>query len=184
MPGRTLAVPGLCTLFPALCTLYPALMRTIPEDLDGSQLSIAIAVARFNTLVTARLLSGALEALAECGVEESRTVVAWVPGSFELAFTARRLAESGRFDAVICLGCVIKGETDHNEYINREAARGIAEAGESTGVPAIFGVITPNSLEQALARVPEGPANKGHEVALSAVTMANLRRRLRELATD
>ena len=156
-------------------------MRTIAEDLDGRDLSIAIAVARFNTLVTERLLAGALDALAECGVSEPRTMVAWVPGSFELAFTARRLAESGRFDAVICLGCVIKGETDHNEYINREAARGIAEVSEQTGVPAIFGVITPNNLEQALARVPEGPANKGYEVALSAVTMANLRRKLLEV---
>jgi 6,7-dimethyl-8-ribityllumazine synthase len=103
-----------------------------------------------------------------------------VPGSFELAFAARRLAESGQFDVVVCLGCVIKGETDHNDYINREAARGIAQVGEDTGVPAIFGVITPNSLEQALARVPEGPANKGYEVTLSAITMANLRRRLRK----
>jgi 6,7-dimethyl-8-ribityllumazine synthase len=160
-------------------------MRELAEDLDGSGLSVAVVVARFNTLVTERLLAGAREALAECGVPPERTLVAWVPGSFELAFAARRLAESGRFDAVICLGCVIKGETDHNEYINREAARGIAEVSESTGVPAVFGVITPNNLEQALARVPEGPANKGYEVALSAVTMGNLRRRLRqELATD
>ena len=155
-------------------------MREFPEDLDGSRLTIAIAVARFNTLVTERLLAGAREALADCGVAGDRIVIAWVPGAFELAFTARRLAQSGRFDAVICLGCVIKGETDHNDYINREAARGIAEVGETTGVPAIFGVITPNDLQQALARVPEGPANKGYEVTLSAITMANLKRRLAE----
>jgi 6,7-dimethyl-8-ribityllumazine synthase len=155
-------------------------MQVLAEDLSGAGLSIAIVVSRFNTLVTERLLAGALEALEECGVSKTGTLVAWVPGSFELAFAARRLAESGRYDAVICLGCVIKGETDHNEYINREAARGIAEAGEATGVPAIFGVITPNNLEQALARVPEGPANKGYEVAMSAVVMANLRRRLIE----
>ncbi|HXH22521.1 MAG TPA: 6,7-dimethyl-8-ribityllumazine synthase [Dehalococcoidia bacterium] len=154
-------------------------MQVIPEDLDGSGLSIAVVVSRFNTLVTERLLAGALEALAECRVPEAGTVIAWVPGSFELAYAARQLALSGRFDAVICLGCVIKGETDHNEYINREAARGIAQVGEDTGVPAIFGVITPNNLEQALARVPEGPANKGYEVALSAVVMGNLRRSLR-----
>ena len=160
---------------------YPRSMLTLPEDLDGSSLSIAIAVSRFNTLVTERLLAGAHEALDECAVPEQARVVVWVPGSFELSYAARRLAESGRFDAVICLGCVIKGETDHNEYINREAARGIAEVSEQTGVPAIFGVITPNDLDQALARVPEGPANKGFEVALSGVVMANLKRRLAAL---
>lgn len=156
-------------------------MREIPEDLDGSELWVAIVVSRFNTLVTERLLAGAREALAACGVQESRTLVAWVPGSFELPFAARRLAESGRFDAVVCLGCVIKGETEHNEYINQQAARGIAEVSEETGVAAIFGVITPDNLEQALARVPEGSANKGYEVALSAVVMGNLRRKLGEI---
>ena len=156
-------------------------MRTLSENLDGANLSIAIAVARFNTLVTERMLAGALEALEECGVPESRTVVAWVPGSFELPFLAQRLAESGKYDAVVCLGCVIQGETDHNVYINQQAARGIAEVGVRTGVPTIFGVITPNDLDQALARAGEGTANKGYEVTLSAITMANLNRRLPEL---
>jgi 6,7-dimethyl-8-ribityllumazine synthase len=156
-------------------------MRILSEDFNGAALSIAIAVARFNTLVTERLLSGALEALSECGVPEARTVVMWVPGSFELPFIAQRLAESGKYDAVICLGCVIQGETDHNMYINQQAARGIAEVGLRTGVPAIFGVITPNDLDQALARAAEGSANKGYEVTLSAIAMANLNRRLPEL---
>ena len=156
-------------------------MRTLSEDLNGANLSIAIAVARFNTLVTERMLAGALEALADCGVPEASTVVAWVPGSFELPYTAKRLAESGRYDAVVCLGCVIQGETDHNVYINQQAARGIAEVGLTTGVPAIFGVITPADLEQALARAGEGTANKGYEVTLSAIVMANLNRRLPEL---
>lgn len=155
--------------------------RTIGEDLDGRGLSIAIVVARFNTLVTERLLSGAMEALDECGVDAGRRLVVWVPGSFELPFAARRLAETGRYDAIVCLGCVIKGETDHNEYINQQAARGIAAVSEETGVPAIFGVITPNSLDQALARAGEGSANKGYEVTLSAVVMANLKRRLAAL---
>lgn len=154
------------------------MVRTLEEDLDGRGLAIGIAVARFNTLITERLLAGAMEALAECGVPESRCLVAWVPGSFELAFAARRMAESGRFDAIVCLGCVIKGETDHNEYINQQAARGIAEVSEQTGVPAIFGVITPNSLEQAIARAGEGSANKGYEVTLSAIAMANLNKKL------
>src|SRR4051812_41274356 len=95
-------------------------MRDLPEDLDGSDLSIAVAVARFNTLVTERMLAGAMEALDECRVPEHRVVVAWVPGSFELPYTAQRLAESGKYDAVVCLGCVIQGETDHNVYINQQ----------------------------------------------------------------
>ena len=154
--------------------------RVLAENLDGSSLSVAVIAARFNTLVTERLLAGALEGLAERGVQPERTLVVWVPGAFELAFAARRLAENGRHDAIVCLGCVIKGETDHDRYISEQAARGIAAVGEETGVPAIFGVLTPNSLEQALARAEEGPTNKGYEAALAAVVMANLRRALGE----
>jgi 6,7-dimethyl-8-ribityllumazine synthase len=153
---------------------------TFSEDLDGSRLSVAIAVSRFNTLITERLLAGALEGLAALSVDPQRTVVAWVPGSFELPFAAQRFAETGGYDAVICLGCVIKGETDHNEYINHATASGLEEVGMRTGVPAIFGVVTVNSLEQALARAEEGTTNKGYEAAQAAVTMANLRKRLRE----
>jgi 6,7-dimethyl-8-ribityllumazine synthase len=154
--------------------------HTIAEDLDGSGVSVAIAVARFNTLVTERLLAGALEGLDALGVESERRIVAWAPGSFELPFVARRFAETGRYDAVICLGCVIKGETDHNEYINHATALALSEIGRQTGVPAIFGIVTVNSLEQALARAEEGSANKGYESAVAAVTMANLRRRIAE----
>ena len=153
---------------------------TLSENLDGSQLSVAIAVARFNTLITERLLAGAVDGLASLGVSAHRVTVAWVPGTFELPFVAQRFAETGRFDAVICLGCVIKGETDHNEYINHATATGLEEVGLRTGVPAIFGVVTVNSLEQALARAEEGSTNKGYEAAMAAVTMANLRRSLAE----
>jgi 6,7-dimethyl-8-ribityllumazine synthase len=152
--------------------------RTITEDLDGSNLSVAIVVARFNTLITERLLAGALEGLDSLGVSKERREVAWVPGTFELSFVAQRLAESGRCDAVICLGCVIKGETDHNEYINHATALSLADVGRQTGVPAIFGVVTVNTLDQALARAEEGSTNKGYESAMAAVTMANLRARL------
>jgi 6,7-dimethyl-8-ribityllumazine synthase len=154
--------------------------RTFNEDLNGEGLRIAIAVARFNTMVTERLLAGALEGLAEAGVDDESVTVAWVPGSFELSYAARRFAETGEYDAILCLGCVIRGETDHNEYINHQAARGIAEVSEQTGVPAIFGVLTPNNLEQALARAEEGTTNKGYEAAITGVIMANLRRRLAE----
>jgi 6,7-dimethyl-8-ribityllumazine synthase len=152
--------------------------RELPEDLDGSNVSVAIVVARFNTLITERLLAGALQGLDALGVSEERRLVARVPGSFELSFAAQRLAETGRYDAVICLGCVIKGETDHNEYINHATALALSEIGRQTGVPAIFGVVTVNSLEQALARAEEGTSNKGYESAVAAVTMAHLRRKL------
>jgi 6,7-dimethyl-8-ribityllumazine synthase len=155
-------------------------VRTYEEDLNGSQLSVAVAVARFNTLITERLLAGALEGLAALGVDDSRITVAWVPGTFELPFAAQRFAETGRYDAVVCLGCVIKGETDHNEYINHATAIGLQEVGARTGVPAIFGVVTVNSLEQALARAEEGTTNKGYEAAMGAVAMANLKRRIPE----
>jgi 6,7-dimethyl-8-ribityllumazine synthase len=154
--------------------------RVFEESLDGRDLSVAIAVSRFNSVITERLLAGAHEGLEELGVAGERTAVAWVPGSFELPFAARRFAESGRYDAVICLGCVIKGETDHDLYINQQMARGIAEVSTDTGVPAIFGVLTTNNLEQALARADEGTTNKGYEAAFAAVTMAHLRRRLAE----
>lgn len=155
-------------------------MRVYEEHLDGHDLSVAIAVSRFNSVITERLLAGAVEGLGELGVPEDRTVIAWVPGSFELPFAARRFAESGHYDAVICLGCVIKGETDHDLYINQQMARGIAEVSTETGVPAIFGVLTTNNLEQALARADEGTTNKGYEAAYAAVTMGHLRRRLAE----
>jgi 6,7-dimethyl-8-ribityllumazine synthase len=153
---------------------------TYSEDLDGSPLCVAIAVSRFNTLITERLLAGAYEGLMAHGVHEARVTTAWVPGSFELPFAAQCFAETQRFDAVICLGCVIKGETDHNEYINHATATGLQDVGARTGVPAIFGVVTVNSLEQALARAGEGTTNKGYESALAAITMANLKRRLVE----
>jgi 6,7-dimethyl-8-ribityllumazine synthase len=155
-------------------------MLTLPEDLDGRDLRIAIVVSRFNTLITERLLAGALEGLAALGVQDDRIAYAWVPGSFELPYAARKFAETGRYDAMICLGCVIKGETDHNEYINHATASGINEVSQSTGVPSIFGVVTTNTLEQALARAEEGSTNKGYECAVAAVTMANLRRALAE----
>jgi 6,7-dimethyl-8-ribityllumazine synthase len=155
-------------------------MRTIAEDIDGAGLRIGIVVARFNSVVTERLLAGALEALDQVGAATDETVVVWVPGSFELPFAGQRLAESGRFDAIVCLGCVIKGETDHDIYITQQTARGIAEIGTRTGVPAAFGLLTTNNLEQALARAESSTTNKGYEAAVAAVVMANLKRRLSE----
>jgi len=152
--------------------------RTLTEELDGSKVRVAIAVARFNTLITERLLAGALEGLDALGVNAEQRVVAWVPGSFELPYAAQRLAETQRYDAVICLGCVIKGETDHNQYINQATALALQDVSRETGVPAIFKIITADTLEQALARSGEGTSNWGYEGAQTAVIMANLRREL------
>jgi 6,7-dimethyl-8-ribityllumazine synthase len=154
------------------------LAKTFEGQLSGQGLSLAIVVSRFNRLVTDRLLAGAREALMGHDVDMDCVDVAWVPGSFEIPLTARRLAESGRYQAVICLGAVIRGETPHFDYICAEAARGIASVGRETGVPAIFGVITANTLEQALDRAGGKAGNKGYDAALSALEMASLMKEL------
>ena len=125
---------------------------TYQGSLDGTGLRIAIAVGCFNETVTSRLLSGARKALERHGVKDENVVVAWAPGAFELPLVARAFAEAGSYDAVVCLGAIIRGETPHFEFISAEAARGIGQVAADTGVPAIFGVMTPNTLEQCLAR--------------------------------
>ena len=170
--------------------------------LHGEGLRIGIVVARFNEFVTSRLLGGAKAALSAHGVRDEDVTVAWVPGSFEVPMVARVMAESHRHDAVICLGAVIRGETDHYEHIAGEAAKGIAAASQQTGVPVIFGVLTTNTVEQALDRaggesgrhdeaprptdkaVPDagsgegGHGNSGYNAGVSAIEMANLLRDL------
>ncbi len=155
--------------------------RTFEGRLSGEGLSLAIVVSRFNRLVTDRLLAGAREALMGHGVDMDRVDVAWVPGSFEIPVAARRLAQSGSYQAVICLGAVIRGETPHFEYICAEAARGISAVSRDTGVPAIFGVITADRLEQALERAGGKAGNKGYDAALSAIEMAHLMKELGSL---
>ncbi len=152
--------------------------RTFEGRLSGQGLCLAIVVSRFNRLVTDRLLAGAREALIGHGVDMDRVDVAWVPGSFEIPLTARRLAQSGSYRAIICLGAVIRGETPHFEYVCAEAARGISSVSRDTGVPAIFGVITADTLEQALERAGGKAGNKGYDAALSAIEMAHLMKEL------
>jgi 6,7-dimethyl-8-ribityllumazine synthase len=137
-----------------------------------------IVVARFNEDVTRGLLAGARDVLAEAGVPDERIAVVHVPGAFEIPVTARRLAASGQFDAVICLGCLIKGDTMHFEYIASAASHGIMDAAADTGIPITFGVLTTLTEEQARARAADGPENKGREAALAAVEMAALWRAL------
>ena len=139
---------------------------------------IAIVVARFNDFITERLLEGATAALAEAGVSGDAVELVRVPGAFEVPMAAQRVAETGRVEAVICLGCLIRGATPHFEYIASACANGITAAAASTGVPMAFGVLTTNSAEAALERVAPGPAHKGREAAEAALEMAQLFARL------
>lgn len=135
---------------------------------------VAIVVSRFNDFVTERLLDGARAALSDSGVAASDIQVLHVPGAFEIPMAAQRVAESGKVNAVVCLGCLIRGSTPHFEYIASACAQGITAAAASTGVPMSFGVLTTNSAEEALERAAPGPSNKGREAADAAVEMARL----------
>jgi len=140
----------------------------------------AIVVSRFNEEITDGLLKGAREALTEASVRDEDVTVLRVPGAFDIPVTALRAAETGRFDAVICIGCLIKGETVHFEYIAGAACQAIADAAAATGVPIALGVLTTLTEQQAMERAAEGPCNKGREAALAAVEMATLFRQLEE----
>ena len=139
---------------------------------------IAIVVARFNDFITERLLEGAMAALTDAGVSGDSVEVVRVPGAFEVPMAAQRIAETGQVDAVVCLGCLIRGATPHFEYIAAACANGITAAAATTGVPMAFGVLTTNSAEEALERVAPGPAHKGREAAEAALDMARLFARL------
>lgn len=147
--------------------------------LSAQGLKFAIVVSRFNEFITSRLLEGAVDALLRHGGEEELIEVFKVPGAFEIPTTARKLAQSGRYDAVICLGAVIKGETPHYEYVAGVAAQGIAHAGLETGVPVIFGIVTAGTIEQAIERAGAKAGNRGVEAATTAIEMANLFARLK-----
>lgn len=151
-------------------------MTEFEGSLDGSGLRVCVVVARWNSFVTSRLLEGARIGLRERGVSPDEVTVAWVPGAFEVPTAAKWAAESGQFDAVICLGAVIRGETAHFEYVAGGAAEGIASVSLATGVPVIFGVLTVDSVEQAMDRAGGKDGHKGDEAAQAAIEMANLRR--------
>ncbi len=153
--------------------------RELRGEANGQGLRVGIVVARYNPMVTSRLLQGAKEALIEHGVREEDVDIAWVPGSFEIPLVAKKMAESGRYAALICLGAVIKGESAHFEHVAGQAARGIASVSLETGVPAAFGVLTTYNLDQALQRAGGKEGNKGYDAALAALEMANLLRNLK-----
>lgn len=149
----------------------------------AGQLRFGLVVSRFNELVTDRLLNGALDALRRVGAEDPRITVAWVPGAVEIPIVAKRLAASGGFDAVIALGAVVRGETSHYDHVCSMVASGVAHASEATGVPVIFGVVTTDTMEQALDRAGGKAGNKGAEAAITAVEMADLLARLGSVNT-
>ena len=146
--------------------------------LDAADASYAIVVSRFNSFVTESLLSGAMDSLRRHGADMDRVSVAWCPGSFEIPLVARRMAASGAFDAVICLGAVIRGATSHYDLVCREVSSGVARASMDTDVPVIFGVITTDTIEQALERAGTKAGNKGAEAATAAIEMVNLLRQI------
>lgn len=153
-------------------------VRVHQGGLVGDGVRVAIACSRFNGLVTERLLAGALDTLSRCGVLPAGVEVAWAPGSFELPLVASRLARSGRFDAVLCLGAVIRGETDHYQYVATQCVAGIQRVQLDSQVPVLLGVLTTDSTEQALERAGAKQGNKGAEVALAALEMVSLLRDL------
>jgi 6,7-dimethyl-8-ribityllumazine synthase len=153
-------------------------MTSYEGRLDGTGLRVALVCSRFNDLITSRLVAGARDGLVRHGDDAASVSEVWVPGAFELPMVARRLAMSGEFDAVICLGAVIRGATGHYEHVAGQCAAGIQQAGLDSGVPVIFGVLTTDTVEQALERAGTKAGNKGFDAAMAAIEMADLLRQL------
>jgi len=149
-------------------------MNQVEINLDGSSLSVGIVVAKFNEFITDKLLEGAIQGLTENGVDLDSVTVVSVPGSFEIPVLAKKMAFSSKYDAVICLGAVIKGDTDHYEFVAREAAHGIAEVAVNSGVPVIFGVLTTHTMQHAIDRAGGRKGNSGHTCAITAIETANM----------
>jgi 6,7-dimethyl-8-ribityllumazine synthase len=154
----------------------------MPKVIEGHFVAkdrrFGIAVTRFNEFITSKLLGGALDALRRHGVDDEAVTVAWAPGSFELPLVVKRMAESGKYDAVIALGCVIRGATPHFEYVAAEAAKGIGLAALQTNVPILFGVLTTDTIEQAVERAGTKAGNKGADAAMAAIEMVSLMEQL------
>ena len=150
--------------------------KVIEGNLIGTGLKIGIVVSRFNEFITNKLLSGAEDALKRHGVNEDDVTVMWVPGAFEIPLAANKLADQGDFDSIITLGTVIRGSTPHFEYVSSEVAKGVANTGMQSGIPIIFGVLTTDTIEQAIERAGTKAGNKGYEAAVGAIEMGNLYR--------
>lgn len=148
--------------------------KTFEGHLVGTGLKVGIVAGRFNEFITGKLVGGAEDALKRHGVNEEDVDIAWVPGAFEIPMVAKRMADTGKYDAVITLGAVIRGSTPHFDYVCSEAAKGVSQAAMQSGVPVIFGVITTETIEQAIERAGTKAGNKGWEAATAAIEMANL----------
>ncbi len=153
-------------------------IRILEGDFRGEGLKFGIVVGRFNSFISQKLLDGALDALSRHGVNPEQITVAWVPGSFEIPLVAKKMAKSGKFDAVICLGAIIRGATPHFDYVAAEASKGIAQVMLESEVPVSFGVLTTDTIEQAIERAGTKAGNKGFDAALAAIEMVNLLRKI------
>ena len=153
-------------------------MKTFEGKLVSSNIKVGIVVARFNEFITSKLLSGAMDGLLRHNVKEEDIQVAWVPGAFEIPLIASKMAKSGKYDTVICLGAVIRGSTSHYDYVCNEVSKGIAAVSLETGIPVMFGVLTTENIEQAIERAGSKAGNKGSECAEGAIEMVNLIREM------
>ncbi len=149
-------------------------MRVLEGNVVAKNIKIGIVAARFNEFIVSKLVSGAQDACIRHGVNDDDIDLAWVPGAFELPIIAQKMAESGKYDAILCLGAVIKGSTSHYDLVCAETSKGIATVGLKTGVPTLFGVVTTDNIEQAIERAGTKAGNKGYDVACSAIEMVNL----------
>lgn len=154
------------------------MMRIISGAFDDSQIRVGILASRFNEVIVSKLIDGAADALARHGVDLDTVDLAWVPGAFEIPSAAKKMAESGRYDALICLGAVIRGETDHYEHVATEVTKGIAQVSLAAGIPVLYGVLTTDTVEQALNRAGLKAGNKGFECAMDALEMVSLFKKL------
>jgi len=154
------------------------ILKVLEGILIAENLKFAIVAGRFNEFITNKLIGGALDALKRHGADENNIELVWVPGSFEIPLIAKKLAEQKRFDAVICLGAVIRGATPHFDYVSSEVSKGVANVGLETGVPVIFGVLTTDTIEQAIERAGTKAGNKGFDAAMTAIETANLVKQL------
>jgi len=150
------------------------MVKEIKAQLVADENKFAIIVSRFNEFITGKLLAGAIDCLERHGAKDEQITVIWVPGAIEISLTARKLADSGKYDAVICLGAVIRGQTPHFDYVCQQVSRGVGQVNYDTGIPAIFGVVTCETIEQAVERAGSKQGNAGANAALSAIEMANL----------
>ena len=149
-------------------------MNVLEGNVIGNGIRIGIVAARFNEFIVSRLVGGAEDALVRHGVDTGNVDLAWVPGAFEIPVAAQKMARSGKYDAVLCLGAVIKGSTSHYDYVCAEVSKGIAAVGLDTGIPVLFGVLTTDNIEQAIERAGTKAGNKGYDAACSAIEMVNL----------